>query len=168
MTKRREHPSSEDVRPGVGQLTKVSPGQPRSPSDAAFLERFDAHMPLPIVVSAILPLIVVPEAGNWIGEVVGIVTWIVFLIDYLVQARHIDAYRRTRAGAFDLIVVVVTAPWFLLPGAHFGSFVVVLRLARLARLVVASGGARRLIERLGRVAIVAVGVVVVASLVAYY
>jgi voltage-gated potassium channel len=56
----------------------------------------------------------------------------------------------------------------LLPGAEAGSFVVVLRLARLARVVMASRGVRRLLERLGRVAIVAVGVVVVGAAVAYY
>jgi voltage-gated potassium channel len=152
----------------MGQRGDLSPGQPRSASDAQLLERFDAHMRLPIIVSAVLPLIVVPEAGNWLGEAVGIVTWLVFLVDYVVHARHVEQWRRTRLGRFDLVVVVVTAPWFLLPGAHAGSFVVVLRLARLARLVLASKGARELFRRLGRVAAVAIAVVVVASLVAFY
>jgi voltage-gated potassium channel len=144
------------------------PGQPRSERDAAFLERFDARMRLPIIVSAILPLIVVPEAGDWVGVVVGIVTWLVFLVDYVVHARHLNRYGRTRLGRFDLFVVVATAPWFLLPNAHAGGFVVLLRLARLARLAMASRGARRLFQRLGRVAAVATGVVVVGSLAAYY
>ena len=144
------------------------PGQPRSEGDAAFLERFDARMRLPIIVSAILPLIVVPESGDWLGVVVGIVTWLVFLIDFVVQARHRERYRRTRLGRFDLFVVIATAPWFLLPGAHLGGFVVLLRLARLARLMLVSKGAHRLFDRLGRVAAVAGGVVVVGSLVAYY
>jgi voltage-gated potassium channel len=65
-------------------------------------------------------------------------------------------------------VVVATAPWFLLPGSQAGRFVVLLRLARIARLVVASPGSRRLFERLGRVAVVALGVVFIGSLVAYY
>jgi voltage-gated potassium channel len=46
--------------------------------------------------------------------------------------------------------------------------VVVLRLARLARLVMATRGARRLFERLGRVALMAGGVLVIGSLVAYH
>jgi len=125
-------------------------------------------MRLPIIVSAILPLIVVPESGDWLGVVVGIVTWLVFLIDFVVQARHRERYRRTRLGRFDLFVVIATAPWFLLPGAHLGGFVVLLRLARLARLMLVSKGAHRLFDRLGRVAAVAGGVVVVGSLVAYY
>ena len=148
--------------------TAHRPGQPRSERDAALLERFDARMRLPIIVSAILPLIIVPESGDWLGIVVGVVTWVVFLADYLVHARHLEHYGRTRLGRFDLFVVIATAPWFLLPGAQAGAFVVLLRLARLARLMMASRGARRLFDRLGRVAAVAGGVVLLGSLVAYH
>jgi voltage-gated potassium channel len=125
-------------------------------------------MRLPIIVSAILPLIIVPESTDWLGVVVGVATWLVFLIDYVVHVRHLERYGRTGLGRFDLVVVVATAPWFLLPGAQAGRFIVLLRLARLARLMVASRGSRRLFERLGRVAAVAGGVTVVGSLVAYY
>ena len=90
------------------------------------MERFDARMRLPIIVSAVLPLIVVPESSGWVGVVVGIVTWLVFLIDYLVRTRHLERYGRTRLGRFDLFVVIATAPWFLLPGAQAGRFVVLL------------------------------------------
>jgi voltage-gated potassium channel len=148
--------------------TKHQWGQPRSERDAAFLARFDARMRLPIVASAILPLVVVPESSGWLGIVVGVVTWLVFVLDYVVHARHLEHYGRTGFGRFDLVVVIVTAPWFLIPGATAGGFVVLLRLARLARLLVASRGARRLFDRIGRVAAVAAGVVVLGSLVAYY
>ena len=57
------------------------PGQPRSERDATFLKRFGAGMRLPIIVSAILPLVVVPESNDWVGAVVGIATWLVFLLD---------------------------------------------------------------------------------------
>ncbi|HVN52342.1 MAG TPA: potassium channel family protein [Acidimicrobiales bacterium] len=152
----------------MGEPGQPTQGQPRSAAEALQLERFDARMRLPLIVSAVLPLIVVPESGNWVGEFVGVATWLVFLVDYVVHSRHIVRWRHTGFGRFDLVVVVLTAPWFLLPGAHAGSFVVVLRLARLARLLMASRGARELLRRLGRVAIVAVSVTVVASLVAYY
>jgi hypothetical protein len=36
----------------VASATAPTPGQPRSERDAAFLERFDAWMQLPIVVSS--------------------------------------------------------------------------------------------------------------------
>jgi voltage-gated potassium channel len=152
----------------VTSATERQPGQARSERDAAFLKRFDAWMQLPIIVSAILPLIVAPETNGWVGVVVGVTTWLVFLVDYVVQARHREHYGRTRLGLFDLFVVLATAPWFLIPGAHEGRFVVLLRLARLARLAMASRGSRRLFERLGRVFVVAAGVLVTASLVAYY
>jgi voltage-gated potassium channel len=152
----------------VTSATERQPGQARSERDAAFLKRFDAWMQLPIIASAILPLIVAPETNGWVGVVVGVTTWLVFLVDYVVQARHREHYGRTRLGLFDLFVVLATAPWFLIPGANAGRFVVLLRLARLARLAMASRGSRRLFERLGRVFAVAVGVLVTASLVAYY
>ncbi len=148
--------------------TEHRTGQPRSERDAAFLERFDARMRVPIIVSAILPLIVAPESHGWLGVVVGIASWLVFLVDYLVYVRHLEHYGRTGFGRFDLFVVIATAPWFLLPGAGTGQFVVLLRLARLARLMMASKGSRRLFDRLGRVAIVAAGVLVTGSLVTYY
>jgi voltage-gated potassium channel len=132
------------------------------------MERFNARMRLPIIVSAILPLITIPEAKGWVSDTVDIVTWLVFLFDYVVHVRHLERYSRTGYGRFDLFVVIVTAPWFLIPGAQGGAFVVLLRLARLARLLVASRGARRLFDRLGRVALVAAGVVVLGSLTAYY
>jgi voltage-gated potassium channel len=144
------------------------PGTPRSPEDAAYLERFDRVMRLPIIISAILPLVVVPESSGWVGIVVGVVTWLVFLVDYVTHARRIHHYRRTRYGRLDLFVVIATAPWFLLPGAQPGRFVVIFRLARLARVVMATKGSRRLFERLGRVAAVAAGVVFFGSAVAYY
>jgi hypothetical protein len=93
---------------------------------------------VPLIVSAVLPLVVVPDSGTWIGIVVGISTWLVFLADFVVHLRRVDRYVRTGFGRFDLVVVIATAPWFLLPGAQGASFVVVLRLARLARLIVAS------------------------------
>ena len=125
-------------------------------------------MQVPIVVSAILPLVIVPQSNGWVGAVVGVSTWLVFLFDYVVHTRRLERYGRTRVGRFDLFVVVATAPWFLIPGAGGVQFAALLRLARLARLVMATKGARRLFERLGRVAGVAGGVVVLGSLVAYH
>lgn len=144
------------------------PGQPTSDASAAFLARFDSVMRLPIVISAILPLIVVPESSGWLGIVVGVSTWLVFLVDYVVHTRHLVRYRHTGYGRFDLIVVIGTAPWFLLPFAQPGRFVVALRLVRLIRLAVATRGSRRLFERIGRVAAFAAGITFFGSVVAYY
>lgn len=145
----------------------IAPGQPRSEADAEFLRRWEKRMRIPIMISALLPLIVVPESSGWVGALIGIVTWLVFLADYVVHLRHIHRYRRTWLGRFDLFVVIATAPWFVLPGLQSGQFVVLLRLARLARLLMGTRGARRLLQRLGRVAAVAAAVMVIASLAAY-
>jgi voltage-gated potassium channel len=153
----------------VDSTGQAQPGQPRSEADAAFMARFSVWMRIPIIVAAILPLIIVPESDGWVGDVVGVVTWLVFLLDYVVHVRYLEQYGRTRLGRFDLFVVVGTAPWFLIPGLQSaGQFVVLLRLVRLARLVVATRQSRRLFERLGRVAVIALGVVVIGSLVAYH
>jgi voltage-gated potassium channel len=143
-------------------------GEPKSERDAEILAYFDKWMRLPIIVSAILPIVVVPTEGGWVGIAVGIVTWLVFLVDYVVHARHVVQFRRTKYGGFDLFVVVGTAPWFLIPGAQAGRFIVALRLARLARLAMASRASRRLFERLGRVALLALGVTMLGSLIAFY
>jgi voltage-gated potassium channel len=143
-------------------------GQPKTAADAAALERYDRFARVPIILAAILPLILAPESGHWVGLVVDIGSWLVFLADFVVHERRLSNYLGTRLGKFDLVVVVATAPWFLLPGAQAGGFVVVLRLARLVRLLIASRGAKRLFERLGRVVLVALSVVFVGAAVAYY
>ena len=132
------------------------------------MARFEHYMKLPIILAALLPLVIVPESGDWVGVAVGVVSWLIFLADYLVNQRRLLRYLSTLLGRFDLTVVVLTAPWFLLPGAQAGRFVVLLRLARLARVAMASRGSRRLFQRLGRVAVVAVGVVILGAAVAYH
>jgi voltage-gated potassium channel len=77
-------------------------------------------------------------------------------------------YLGTRLGKFDLMIVILTAPWFLLPGAQGGSILVILRLARLGRLLIATKGVRHLFARLGRVAVVAAAVLFVGSAMGYY
>jgi voltage-gated potassium channel len=95
------------------------------------------------------------------------VSWLVFLLDLIVRERRLVRYLETWLGRFDLLVVVLTAPWFLITGPTDTKFVLIIRLARVARVVMASVGARRLFVRLGRVALVAVAVVFVGAAVAY-
>ena len=62
---------------------------------------------------------------------------------------------------------MLTAPWFLLFGPVESKFVLLIRLARVARLAMATRGARRLFERIGSVAFVAAAVIFVGAAVAY-
>src|SRR6478735_461625 len=144
-------------------------GTPRDAKSAAALARYDARAPIPLVLSAILPLVVAPQPGNPVSLIIGVMSWTVFVIDFVVHQRLLRGYLGTPVGKFDLAIVLLTAPWFLLPGAVSGGGVIVLlRLARLARLVVASKRGRQLLDRIGRVAVVALSVMASGAVVAYY
>jgi len=150
-----------------GPLVKV--GIPRDAKAAAALARYDQLAPLPLVLSALLPIVFAPQPGNPVSVIIGVLSWAVFVVDFVVHERLLLRYLGTRLGKFDLAIVVLTAPWFLLPGSWSGGgLVVLLRLARLARLVVASKRARQLFDRIGRVAVVAVSVMAAGAVVAYY
>jgi voltage-gated potassium channel len=143
-------------------------GQPRSPADAAALGRFDQRMALPLVLAAVLPLFLLPGGAHpWATGTIFIASWLVFLLDLIVHERRRVHYLSTWLGRFDLFVVIFTAPWFLVVGTGTGKFVVLIRLARVARLVMATRGARLLLQRLGVVSLVALGVVFVGAAVGY-
>ena len=125
-------------------------------------------MALPLVLAAVIPLFLLPGgAHEWFTGAVFIVSWVVFLVDLVVHERRLVHYLRTWLGRFDLLVVVLTAPWFLLVGTGTGKFVILIRLARVARVVMATRGAHKLFQRLGAVSLVAVGVVFAGAAVAY-
>lgn len=143
-------------------------GQPRSPADAAALDHFNDRMALPIVLAAVLPLLLLPGgAHEWFAAGVFIASWIVFIVDLVVHERRLVHYLQTVLGRFDLVVVILTAPWFLFVGTGTGKFVILIRLARVGRLVMATRGAKELFQRLGAVALVAVGTVFLGAAVAY-
>jgi voltage-gated potassium channel len=143
-------------------------GRPRSAADAAALQEFSQRIALPLVLAAVVPLFLLPGgAHRWFAGAVFIVSWVVFVVDLVVHERRLVHYLGTWMGRFDLFVVVFTAPWFLVVGTGTGKFVILIRLARVARLVMATRGARQLFARLGAVSLVAVGVVFAGAAVAY-
>jgi voltage-gated potassium channel len=142
----------------------------KSPEDAAALQAFDDRVALPLMLAALLPIVLMPgeEAAGWLVALIVTVSWLVFLVDFTVHMQRLHHYLGTWWGRFDLGVVVLTAPWFLLLPNQSVKFVMLVRIARLARVVLASGGVRRLFERLGRVALVAGIVLLVGSAIAYH
>ena len=140
---------------------------PRTHADAAFLAKYNRFAQPLIVAAAILPLVVDTRRHQAAGIIVGVGSWLVFVVDFVVQSRRRERYLHSGMGVFDLVIVVVTSPWYLIPGVNAGAIVSVLRLARLARILMVFHGARRLLERLGRAALVAVVVVLAFSWVAY-
>ena len=123
---------------------------------------------LPILLAALVPLFVTSPNDHWVQVAVGLGSWIVFVIDLVVQRRIVPDYLHRRQGKLDLGIVVLTFPFYLIPGISGSSAILLLaRLARVARVLLATAGLRRFATRLGKVALVAAAVVVIGSLAAY-
>jgi voltage-gated potassium channel len=131
-------------------------------------ERWQSFWNLPIIVAALVPLFVTSPKYRWVAVVVGLGSWLVFLIDLVVQRRIVPDYLHRRQGRIDLGIVLATFPYYLIPGFSGAPAILLLaRLARVVRVLLATAGLRRFAARLGRVAVVAGSVVVIASLSAY-
>lgn len=130
----------------------------------AWLRRWN----LPILLAAFVPLFMTSPQSRVVQIAVGIGSWLVFLVDLVVQIRIDGSYLRRRDGRIDVVIVVLTFPFYLFSGVSSGSAVLLLaRLGRVARALMATKGLRRFAARLGKVAVVAGSVVVLASLAAY-
>ena len=146
----------------------AAPAASLTPEQLKARERWQAVWNLPIFVAAVLPLFVTSSQTRWVEVVVGLGSWVVFAVDLAVQLRIVPGYLHSRSGKMDLGIVLLTFPYYLIPGISGGSAILlVARLARVARLLLATAGLRRFAARLGKVAIVAGVVVLLASLAAY-
>ena len=120
------------------------------------LARWDRKTRWLIVAAAIAPFVAIPfvpdhKATTWL--VIDLVSWGVFVIDFVVRQAIDRRYYRSGSGVFDLAIVILTFPWYILPFGTNAAFMSVFRIARLLRLVTATqlaGRATRLIARLGR------------------
>jgi voltage-gated potassium channel len=131
-------------------------------------ERWQRIWTVPIIIAAVVPLFITSPDARWVQLGVGIGSWVVFVVDLVVQRRIVPGYLRQGAGIVDLVVVVMTFPYYLIPGVSGGTaFLLLARLARLVRILMATAGLRRLSARLGRVAIGAGVIVSLCSLAAY-
>ena len=131
-------------------------------------ERWQRRFNLPILLAALVPLFVTSPSHGVVAIVVGLGSWLVFVVDLFVQRRIVPDYLHRRAGRFDLVIVILTFPYYLLPGAsNYTAILLLARLARVVRVLIATSGLRRFAQRLGKVAVVAGVVVVVCSLSAY-
>jgi voltage-gated potassium channel len=134
------------------------------------LAEHERRIYLPLVLSAILPIVVAASRAatdSRVSIVVNVIAWLVFVYDLLAHMRYVRGYLRTGVGVFDLVVVVLTAPWFLLPGAGNSQVIVLARLARVVRLFFVSPSARQAARRLGSVGIFAGGMLLFCSWMTY-
>jgi voltage-gated potassium channel len=142
----------------------------RSPDDLRRLAQFERAFYLPLMLSAILPIVTAGSGSatdSWVSIAVNVVAWLVFVVDLMVHIHFVPRYLTYRVGVFDLVIVVVTAPWFLIPGLGGSQVLVIARLARLVRLLFISKGARRAASRLGKVGLFALGMLAFCSWMAY-
>jgi voltage-gated potassium channel len=142
----------------------------RTPGDLRKLSDFERIMYVPLLLSAILPIVTAASRASddsWVSIIVNVVAWLVFVVDLAIHVRYVPRYLSTRLGVFDLVVVIITAPWFLIPGLGGSQILVLARLARLARLLFVSKSARRALSRLGRVGLFALGMLLFSSWMAY-
>jgi voltage-gated potassium channel len=139
-----------------------------TPEQFAARQRWQARWNLPIILAALVPLFVNSPQSRVIQIIVGVGSWLVFLVDLFVQRRIDSRYLHRRRGRVDLVIVIATFPFYLLPGAGGYAWILMLaRLARVARVLIATQGLRRFAQRLGKVALVAASIVGVCSLSAY-
>lgn len=139
-----------------------------TPEQIAARERWQGRWNLPILIAALLPLFMTSPQSRAVQIAIGVGSWLVFLIDLVVQRRIDPGYLHRPRGRIDTTIVVVTFPFYLLPGAGGYTWILMLaRLARVARVLIATAGLRRFAQRLGKVAVIAAAIVVVCSLSAY-
>lgn len=120
----------------------------------ARLERWD-HRFLPfLVAAALLPLVRIESEPleAWHSAILW-GSWAIFVIDLLVHVRLRRRYLLSAAGIFDAIIVFLTFPWDLVLGEDALSYLVVVRIARLIRVLYVAARSlprvRSLIDRLG-------------------
>lgn len=115
-----------------------------------------------------MPLFVTSPKTRWVQVLVGLGSWVVFVIDLVVQRRIDPHYLRRRNGRIDLAIVILTFPYYVISGLSNGTAILLLaRLARVVTVLLATSGLRRFAARLGKVTVIAALVVVLASLAAY-
>jgi len=142
----------------------------RSPEDLERLATFERRIYMPLVLSALLPIVAAASNAaddSWVSVAVNVVSWLVFVLDLAVHMRYVHRYLASGVGVFDLTVVILTAPWFLIPGFGASQVLVLARLARLVRLLFVSRAARRALRRLGNVGLLSGGMLLFCSWMAY-
>ena len=131
-------------------------------------ERWQRRWNLPILLAAFVPLFVTSPSSRAVQIAIGVGSWLVFLVDLVVQRRIVPDYLHEARGRFDLAIVIVTFPVYLIPGVSgYSAILLFARLGRVARVLMATKGLRRFAQRLGKVAVIAGLIVVLCSLSAY-
>lgn len=144
------------------------PSSPAIPPALALWEKRSRPF---IIAAAIAPLVDISSArahSDLVSLTIAIISWLVFVVDLFVHLHYRRDYLRTGGGIFDLSIVVLTSPWYLIPGVGGAEIVALLRLARLARVAMIGFNTpmiRRTLDRLGRPMIYVVFSVLISALI---
>jgi voltage-gated potassium channel len=105
-----------------------------------------------IVLAAVAPFVsrLVPGDTSALNLAVDLVTWAVFATDFAVHLWMYRSYWREGRGLFDISILVLTFPWYVIPGVGGTAFMTVFRWARLARLLFSGETGRRLLASMRR------------------
>ncbi|HTZ06605.1 MAG TPA: ion transporter [Gaiellaceae bacterium] len=132
------------------------------------LDRWRAKFNIPILLAALVPLFITSPESKWVEIAIGFGSWLVFVVDLVVRRRIVPNYFHLRDGRVDIAIVVLTFPYYVFPGASgYAAILLLARLARVVRVLLATRGLRRFAVRLGKVTTVAALVLTVCSLAAY-
>jgi voltage-gated potassium channel len=148
-------------------------GAPSPPEEVdPRLARWERRANPVIILAALVPVVVglAPRTKNDPFVVLNIVSWLVFLVDLIVHLRFKHRYLRTGLGQFDLFIVVLTFPWYLIPALAGAGVLGLARLGRIIRLIWSTGTSRllrRLVERIGKAGLYSLGLILVCSEVVY-
>lgn len=101
------------------------------------LEAWDRRTRWVIVVAAVAPMIaawIIGDRETVAQTVIDFVSWGIFLADLVIRISINRRYLLSFTGLFDLAIVLLTFPWYVLPGVGGTQFMSVFRTARLIRL----------------------------------
>ena len=103
-----------------GLLARLEGDRPAlTPAQLAARQRWQNRWTLPIIVAAVLPLFTAGDVNVWVELVVGVGSWLIFLVDMIVQRRIAPDYLRRPLGWFDLAILRADVP--VLPDPRRGQ-----------------------------------------------
>ncbi|MFN8156209.1 MAG: ion transporter [Candidatus Nanopelagicales bacterium] len=159
--------SSTSAEATPPDATSDAPPTHIDPRDAK-LATWEKRTTPAIIVAALVPIATAfaKDPTSALNDAINVICWLVFLVDLLVHMKLRPGYLHTGRGRFDLAIVVITAPWFLFVSTS-AHFVVLARLARLGRVIMASTRSNKLKHlgnQLGSASLYALGMIVACSI----
>lgn len=122
-----------------------------------------------IIAAAVAPVVLAFVSKDQFGAVavaIDIASWLVFAADMVARNRIAPDYWKSGNGIFDLVIIFLTLPWYLLPFASGSEFITVFRLARLVRLFYAAGIGKRSVQAFRRLGTLGIWLVVLSMIAA--